>query len=123
MPISHSFRESVIEMQQEGQYTVPELQQAILLAFEDPACPPSPRLLCDMRNADVFAERTRSETRAIAEFLIHQGPRFGGKLAMVVSSDLAFGLLRQGAVDTEEGGVNAVVFRDLQEARAWIREG
>ena len=39
---------------------------------------------------------------------------------MVVSSDMAYGLMRMGSVHAEHGGVAPAVFRDLAEARRWL---
>jgi hypothetical protein len=56
----------------------------------------------------------------MAHFLAGRGRAFGGRLAIVAASDLAYGLMRMGGVFAEHDGLAAEVFRDAVSAEEWL---
>lgn len=120
MPVTYAYDDRIVVMDLCGEYTTADLRKGILRALDDARCPPRPVLLFDMRDSTAIRQRTMDEVRTMAQFLAAHGARFSHRLAVVTGSDVAFGLMRVGAVEAEWGGVEPMVFRDLAEARAWL---
>jgi hypothetical protein len=124
MPVTYAFDDSIVVIRMEGQYTVPDLEQAILAGLGDPHRPADAVLMFDLSESRALRDRPTEDVRGMARFLARHRARYGSRLAMVAPSDLAFGLMRLGAVTAEGGGVDAEVFRDYVTARAWLlRQG
>lgn len=120
MPIAYSYDLYIVVMHMDGKYDTDDLRAAILQALDDPQCPKNPVLLFDMRASQALSDRSTSDVRQMAYFLAKHGSRFGRRLAMVVSNDLGYGLMRLGGTHAELGGLDADVFRDIAEARSWL---
>lgn len=120
MPITHAFDASILVIRMEGHYTVSDLEQAVLAGLADPHLPTDAVLMFDLSESRALRDRPTEDVRAMARFLARQRARYGARLAMVAPGDLAFGLMRLGAVTAEGGGVAAEVFRDYATARAWL---
>ena len=121
MPVAYEFDDDVILLRMVGKYTTSDLKSSILDALDDARVPERPVLLFDLRESRSLQDRTADEVRDMARFLASQGRRFGHRLAMVTTGDLAFGLMRLGAVAAETGGLAAEVFRDMGEAKEWLK--
>jgi hypothetical protein len=121
MPVAYEFDNDVILLRLVGKYTTSDLKSAILDALDDARLPERPVLLFDLRESRSLQDRTADEVRDMAHFLASHGRRFGNRLAMVTASDLAFGLMRLGAVTAETGGLAAEVFRDMGAAKEWLK--
>jgi hypothetical protein len=64
-----------------------------------------------------------AEVQELAEFTKGGGHfQSAGKAAYLASADLEFGLLRMFKVYREQGGVQVAVFRDREEAIAWLED-
>ena len=120
MPVGYDFEGDVIVLRPAGKYTTHEMKSAILDALDDARLPPHAVMLFDLRESRSLQDRTADEVREMAGFLASHGRRFGQRLAMVTAGDLAFGLMRLGAVAAETGGLAAEVFRDIETAKAWL---
>jgi hypothetical protein len=121
MPVAYEYDNDVILLRLVGKYTTSDLKSAILDALDDARLPERPVLLFDLRESRSLQDRTADEVRDMAHFLASHGRRFGNRLAMVTASDLAFGLMRLGAVTAETGGLAAEVFRDMGAAKEWLK--
>jgi hypothetical protein len=121
MPVAYEFDNDVILLRLVGKYTTSDLKSAILDALDDARLPERPVLLFDLRESRSLQDRTADEVRDMAHFLASHGRRFGNRLAMVTAGDLAFGLMRLGAVTAETGGLAAEVFRDMGAAKEWLK--
>jgi len=120
MPVSYSYHGRIVVMRMEGDYTTADLKARVLEALDDPKCPTDAVLLFDMRESNAIKGRSPAEVQEMANFLAGQRDRFSRRLAMVTSSDVAYGLMRIGAVYVERGGVSPEVFRDFEEAKKWL---
>ena len=80
-------------------------------------------LLFDLTGSESLGDRTADDLRAMAIFLASRGSRFSSRLAMVAVTDVAYGLMRMGAVTAESQGIAAHVFRDYGSARRWLVPG
>lgn len=120
MPVSYSFDDPIVAIHMKGEYSVLDLENAVLAALADPARPARPVLMYDLRESRALRERPTEDVRGMARFLARNRHAFNSRLVMVAPSDLAFGLMRLGAVTAEAGGVVAEVFREFEPARAWL---
>jgi hypothetical protein len=120
LPVAFEFDGDVIVLQLAGKYSTSDMKAAILSALDEAPASSGAALLFDMRESRSLEDRSADDVRDMARFLAAHGRRFGNRLAMVTNGDLAFGLMRLGAVIAESGGVVAEVFRDMQSARSWL---
>lgn len=120
MPVAYEFDGRVIVLRVDGKYAPTDLKAAILDALDDERLPAQAVLLFDLRESRSLPDRSADDVRDMARFLATNGKRFGNRLAMVTTGDLAFGLMRLGAVTAENGGIAAEVFRDISVAREWL---
>jgi hypothetical protein len=120
LPVAFEFDGDVIVLQLAGKYSTSDMKAAILSALDEAPASSGAALLFDMRESRSLEDRSADDVRDMARFLAAHGRRFGNRLAMVTNGDLAFGLMRLGAVIAESGGVVAEVFRDMPSARSWL---
>lgn len=123
MAIEHRREGNVAVVTARGRYSMAELRDGIdeaLDAFGDEV---SAGLLFDLTASESLGDRTADDLRAMAIFLASRGSRFSSRLAMVALTDVAYGLMRMGAVTAESHGIAAHVFRDYGSARRWLVPG
>jgi hypothetical protein len=121
--IEHRREGNVAVVTARGRYSMAELRDGIdeaLDAFGDEV---SAGLLFDLTASESLGDRTADDLRAMAIFLASRGSRFSSRLAMVALTDVAYGLMRMGAVTAESHGIAAHVFRDYGSARRWLVPG
>jgi hypothetical protein len=123
MPLRYSFDEAIAVIHMSGEYSTVELRDAVLRALSDPACPPKPGLLCDLRGSESIKGRNADDVQGMARFLASLRSRLGGRVAMLVDSNVAFGMMRLGASAIPEEGLKGQIFRELPAARAWLLGG
>ncbi|MFL5576907.1 MAG: hypothetical protein ACJ79S_13155 [Gemmatimonadaceae bacterium] len=123
MPISYTFDERIIIVRMVGQYSVQDVEDALLLALTDPARPQGAVLLLDVRASESLRTRPPEDIWALGRLLARWRMWFGSRVAGVAPTDLLFGLMRMGQVPAEAGGVIACVFRAIEPARAWLLAG
>ncbi len=120
MPADYHFDDRIIVVRGHAKYTTEELRTAVLGALADPERPVNAVLMLDLRTSNAVRTRTSAQVRDMADFLSREAAGFGSRLGMVTSTDVQFGLMRLGAAYAENEGVDAAVFRDYDEARAWL---
>jgi hypothetical protein len=120
MPVTYTLRSGLMILKPAGEYAPNDLVAGFHAGMEDPACPNPVALLIDMRESQSFATRSVAEIRGAAEYIGAYAPRVGGRVAVLVGSDVQFGLARMGSVFSEGVGVEAEVFRDEIRALAWL---
>ena len=123
MPVSHSFEGQYVVLSMRGHYSTQELRDAVEAALTDPQRTPLTALLFDLRESLSLEGRTAADVAKMARFLGERGAMYGNRLAMVAPTDLAYGLMRMGAVLAENGGVESAVFRDIASAVEWLERG
>jgi hypothetical protein len=103
-----------------GKYEPDDVIKTFESALNDPKCPNPASLLVDVRRSETLATAEISDIRRVAEYVGPFARRVGGRVAVVASSDVHFGLSRLGSVYTETVGVEAQVFRDVESAVSWL---
>lgn len=119
MPISYSIDPGLrlLKMRLTGEVSVPDLRRTMKSIMADPRFTAELRVLGDVRGIDArFTSSDLVQYQAWRKTL----PRFG-RMAIVTSNEYEYGMARMfeqatGAV----GGTAFRVFRDMQEARAWL---
>lgn len=83
---------------------------------------PTRGLIWDLRQADLTAFSTDQILATIKLAMGFSHHREGGRSALVVGEDLAFGLSRmyQNWAEAQNHPIPHGVFRDLDQARAWV---
>ncbi|HET7456479.1 MAG TPA: hypothetical protein VFJ74_02425 [Gemmatimonadaceae bacterium] len=120
MPVTYSFDDRIVAVRMVGNYSVDELEETMLAGLADPKRPARAVLMFDLTESRALRDRPTEDVRGMARFIARHRVAFNSRLAMVAPSDLAFGLMRLGAVTAEAGGVVAEVFREYAPARAWL---
>lgn len=101
----------------------PEDYRELLRRLEsDPVARPEMPRICDYRKVEVSLNR--DQMHEVAELARHAGRHiWGSRTAVLVSDDAAYGMTRMFQVLVEDTGQPFEVFRDVDEALAWIRSG
>ncbi len=121
MPVTYEIADTTITLRMTGVYDTGDIRAALMAAIAEPQRPEITGLLFDVRGSRSIAGRTADEVRAMALFLAAHADHYGRRLALVADADAAFGLMRLGAVDVEQHGVDSQVFRNAGEAEAWLK--
>jgi hypothetical protein len=120
VPVQHRRAGTIAVIEAVGRYEVAELRAAIEAAVASFGAKGATGLLFDLTRSEALGDRPTDEVRAMAYFIASKAAGFAARLAMVTGSDLAYGLMRLGAVVAESQGVTARVFRDPADALAWL---
>jgi len=100
-----------------------EYQAYIANLFADPAVRPGMKQLTDWRaitQIDVTAETLWATADTVRAFVERQGHWPNYQLAIVGPQTVIYGLARMYQIISEEHDPHIVVFRDIDEARAWL---
>ncbi len=106
-----------------GEMTAADFKEAAGAIFGQPDYRPGSNALWDLRQATGKALAVHEIRAVIGEISKHRAEETGSRVALVVSSSRDFGLGRMYeqmmAVVTP---VKIMVFRDIDEAKAWLRQ-
>jgi hypothetical protein len=121
MSVACHFNGDILEMKLAGECPPDQIIDAFRRALDDPARPSKFGIFMDVRESTSLATRPAPEIIHVAEQL---GPHkhLVARCAVLATEDIHFGLSRMGAVYSEAAGVMSRVFRDRDEALAWLRE-
>jgi hypothetical protein len=97
-----------------------DLKDIFVKALADPACPDKVAFLLDVSNSTSIAHRTAGEIFEFARFVVLHSKKLANRCAVLASSDIQYGLCRMGSAYIENYGINAEVFRNLDEALHWL---
>ena len=107
-----------------GRVSQEELEDALGEVYGRPDFLPDADTLCDLREADL-GQFSRTVVKGVVDYVAkYRGAQPGARTAVVVGRDLDFGLARmyeQMLVASTD--VRVMVFRDIEEARTWLRSG
>lgn len=104
----------------EGEYEIADIKAALHAFLEDPALPPDAEMLMDVSRADSMLHKPVGPMRELARYYAARSEAFGSRTALVVEGLARYGLMRMAAVWASIEGVDARVFRDENEAAAWL---
>lgn len=120
MPVTYRINNDIVELSLVGECPPDEVIQTFHEALDDPVAPSQFGLFLDVRKSTSLATRSTAEIIRVAE---HLGPHRDRvkRCAVLATEQVHFGLSRLGAVYSETAGVMTSVFRDREEAMAWLR--
>jgi hypothetical protein len=103
----------------EGTYSVDELHRpwAEVAARSDLQLPIA--CVLDVRESESILRRSIADMRGIADQFLQRAAITDRRLAIVSSGGARFGLMRMATTWIELAGIDARVFRELEEAQAW----
>lgn len=122
MPIVHEVRpgERIARVTARNPLTLEEVRDSIRGLWKDPGFQPEFRVLVDLRGTGYTPGL--EEIQQIAETLGEMKDRYRGRVAVLVSDDLRYGILRMTSTYAELKGFSMPVFRDLAGAEAWLNQ-
>ncbi|MDB4898208.1 MAG: hypothetical protein JWN53_16 [Gemmatimonadetes bacterium] len=103
-----------------GEYQRNELHVTLERAFDRMRARPAPGFLIDVSESAAIRRRSAAEVCDTFRFIGSNRQLFGGRLALVATSDLGFGLMRMGLARAFEYGLDGQAFRDYDKAMAWL---
>ena len=118
--VSYEFQGNVFRLTLEGEYSTADIRHAIDAALASPDYPDDAIFLFDASRSTALGSRSAGELRDMAAFIAARSARFNGRLGMVATGELHFGLLRMGEVYSENHGMEARVFTSDEDALTWL---
>ena len=97
-----------------------DLKDILVKALTDPACPDKLAFLLDVSKSTSMAQRSAGEIFEMARFVVLHSKKLANRCAVLASTDIQYGLCRMGSAYIENYGINAEVFRSLDEALHWL---
>ena len=122
MPVTFEFDDGIVVLRMTGEYLLVEIRIALSAALDDAEPRPVKGLLADLTKSDSISTRTFGDVTSIVGYLTYHAPKFGYRIALAGSSDVAYGVLRMADVDLDTSGVDAQVFRSAEEGLRWLKE-
>ena len=101
-----------------GPVTRADMESALSAIYEDPERSLPSTYLWDLREAEI--DWSGEQVKDFVYWVLANRPEGTSRNAVVASSDLQFGLARMYEALISEIPANLSVFRDMDEARAWV---
>lgn len=121
MPIVHTIaaQEEMAFVTSCSPVNLDTIRDSILGLANEPGFSPDFRILVDLRDMDYAP--SNEDIQIIAENLGRMKDSYCNRIAVVVAGDLHFGLFRMASTYADLKGVDMKIFRDPEEARAWLQ--
>ena len=121
MPISYHFSNKTIWVTLIGQYSLDEMRQVAAKILHDPAFTDDVNLLLDARQSTVNPPLAEIKDRVtFLKSVVQHRP---GRIAIVVSDTLRYGLTRMLTIYAQMEGLKITAFMNLEQAREWLEAG
>ena len=121
MPVTYDFDDNILALRMVGEYQPSDIRTALVAAIESPDHLGITGLLVDVRQSESIARRTLGDLTAIVGFLVYHARAYGGRVALLASTDIGYGMVRLADVDLVTGGVATRTFRELRDAMQWLK--
>jgi len=104
-----------------GAVTVNEIVDAFNRLFKSPDFRPGLSGLADTRESQFSS--SQSDVRRLADLMIENRDRIGpSRTAIVVDSDIDYGMARMYEVFAEQSMTETRVFKDIDQAMIWLKD-
>ncbi len=119
MSIRYEIDGEVLIIRQNGVTDPVLIAETLAAALADAKLLPKSHLLWDATDApaQASADKMKAFVRSFDEM-----PQLSGRIAMLVATDLQWGVSRMFSVYAEDAGSTAAVFYEADEAMRWLRE-
>ncbi len=122
MTVTYTFKDDLVRLHHDGDYTTDDTKQALLAALADPNMPQQrTKVLLDVTQSRSLAERSTEDIISVAEFFAWHADAFGGRLAILAPEGNYYGLMRMASAYAAYGNLLTKVFTDGDVAVAWLR--
>ena len=108
----------LVETRVSGETSLGEIEEYFRRLASDPAYRPDYDTLVDLRETPTLL--TPAELRSLSDFVRSHVPLTRSRRAIVADTDAAFGLVMMYEAFTEDLPRAFRVFRDVNDARAWL---
>ena len=122
MPVDYRIDRDVVVLAFRGETDDPEVATVLDRLADDTAVSPPWRLLLDVRESSSMGRRSPDRIRSLVEIMAGRAQDFGWRFALLVAQDVQFGLARMASAFGDPRALDIHVFRDEDEARAWLGE-
>ena len=112
--VSYTISGTLLHLVMDGEYLPEEIRDQFSAAIADPRLPQQARFPMDVRTSVSLSDRTPNDLRWMATFLATHRECYGGRLAMVASAPLHFGLLRIAEAFSSMAGTEARAFYKME---------
>ncbi len=120
MGISYEIKERLIIIRTEGNFEAADLKATFQKIFSDPDFKTGANILVhDLDSVFVPSTQEIEEGVRNVESIMKS---FAARMAIVVSSDVNFGMGRMFEAISENRNINVRVFKDLDVAKKWLEE-
>ena len=120
MATTYAFEGDLFWLRLEGTYTTEDVRNTLEAALADPRLPATPRFIFDVAQSQSLADRSTLDVQSMAAFLGSKAEAVGGRMAIVASAPLYFGLMRMGSVYAESHDLETEVFDNTEAAISWL---
>ena len=120
MAISYELDDQLLIIKTEGDFQPEDLQATFEKVFSDPDFKPGTKIL--VHDLDSVFVPTSQQIKAGAKNIEEIMKKFSTKMAIVVSSDVNYGMGRMMEIFCEQRDINVKVFKELERAKIWLTE-
>lgn len=121
MELSFGFDEGIVTVRLGGLYSAADAKAALAAVLQEADGANVRGTLLDLRGSQALETRTSEELREWARYLASMSEYLGGRAAILVGSDLAYGLARMVAARIDDTVLAVKVARDQIEAVDWLQ--
>lgn len=118
MAISYILEDQILIIRTEGEFQPEDLQKTFSMVFSDPGFKAGIKIL--VHDLDSVFVPTTQQLEAGAKNIENIMKRFSAKMAIVVSSDVNYGMGRMMEIFCEQRNIDVKVFRDFDIAKNWL---
>jgi hypothetical protein len=120
MDLQFGFDAGIVTVRLGGRYSTADATTALAAVLPEPSVAEVRGTLLDLRRSIAIETRTAEELREWARYLASMSEFLGRRAAILVGSDLAYGLARMVAARIEESILAIKIVRDEIEGLDWL---
>ena len=120
MAISYELDDQLLIIKTEGEFQPKDLEETFNKIFVDPAFKPGINIL--VYDLDSVFIPTSKQIETGAKSIENLMKKFSAKMAIVVSSDVNYGMGRMMEIFSEQRGVDVKVFKEFEPAKLWLKK-
>lgn len=118
MSISYELDDQILIIKTEGDFQPEDLQETFKKVFSDPKFKSGAKIL--IHDLDSVFVPTSKQIEAGAKNIEEIMHKFSAKMAIVVSSDVNYGMGRMMEIFCEQRNIDMKVFKEIEMAKRWL---
>ena len=120
MPGRYFFESGLLRFVFEGETSLSAMEALLEEALSDPACPPRPFLLSDLRGSTSVSRLSNEEMREAVGVFAARREQLGEKCAVVAQAGVQYGVMRMGGAYSDFANLEMRVFESEAAALEWL---